>query len=329
VDAVHLAAALHAHRSLEAGTDGAAGAERSADPAALLAGYGRRFLPAEPATALRYMLLAADAAGGEAGQAAAAKGRALREVLVEGRAHEALLAGAGGQPPLLAALLPNADERGRVLRAAARECQLAAQPDEAVAVYLAAGEPRPALAILNQRIADALPAAVEAAAAPGGAAAPAARALEKLLARGREAAAALAGSADAGGRREAEAFAALLSVRELLAAARGGRHEAAVAALRALPFLPMERDRADAAAREAAYLHPALAERLADVLAAAADSMQAQQATRGGAAGGAAAAQALSREGVDALVAFANAVPLRLPPAVYQKLAECKAALMG
>jgi len=169
---------------------------------------------------------------------------------------------------------------------------------------------------------------VEAAAAPGGAAAPAARALEKLLARGREAAAALAGSADASGRREAEAFAALLSVRELLAAARGGRHEAALGALRSLPFLPFERDRAEAAAREAAYLHPALAERLADVLSAAAVSMQSLPAARGGAAG-AAAEQALAREGIDALVAFANAAPMRLPPSVYQKLAECKTALMG
>lgn len=56
-----------------------------------------------------------------------------------------------------------------VLRAAARECQLTAQPGEAVEAYLAAGDARAALAILNLQLAEKMPQAVEGAASGGAA----------------------------------------------------------------------------------------------------------------------------------------------------------------
>lgn len=74
-------------------------------------------------------------------------------------------------------------------------------------------------------------------------ASPAAREFERLVAKGRTALAALGDAPDVGGRQEADAFTALLTVRELLAAVRAARLDDALTALQQLTFLPLERGR--------------------------------------------------------------------------------------
>lgn len=68
----------------------------------------------------------AELLGGEdLGSVISLKGQLLREVILESKAH-ALVLGAGrqGPPGLLAGLVPDEQERTKVLRTAARECQV-------------------------------------------------------------------------------------------------------------------------------------------------------------------------------------------------------------
>ncbi|GFR48470.1 hypothetical protein Agub_g10161, partial [Astrephomene gubernaculifera] len=258
------------------------------------------------------------------------------------------------------ALVPDAEERRRLFESVAYECQMSAQPEEAVELYLAADRPVAALALINGQMSAAIAAAVdEAGAGAAGAAGTGAATerLERLARSGRAAAERLTGlrggggaaagvaaapspmgfgAAAAGGgaggfssaaalasdpaaRRELEAFQQLGVVRELLLAARRGRHDQALQRLSELPFVPTERSRVDLCVRMSAQLHPALAERLQDIIAAAADSIAARRQ-----AVGRDAAVGLATE-LAVITQYANSLPgARLPQAVYRKLAEAQ-----
>eukprot|EP00198_Chlamydomonas_reinhardtii_P014412 XP_001703749.1 predicted protein [Chlamydomonas reinhardtii] len=138
--------------------------------------------------------------------------------------------------------------------------------------------------------------------------APAADRLERIARSGRAAAERLTG-----------AFWQLGVIRDLLVAARRGRHDQALQRLSELPFIPTERSRLDLCVRMSTQLHPAIAERLQDIISTAADSIAArrQQVGREAAAG-------LAGE-LAVITAYANSMAgARLPQAVYRKLAEAQ-----
>ncbi|KAG2493502.1 hypothetical protein HYH03_008318 [Edaphochlamys debaryana] len=345
LDAVHLGLALQAEGALAALSGGAGQAGEStasADVASMALQYGRKFLAAaDSATALPYYWLAAAARGG----GLAVKGALLRELLtgaggagvgrLEGSRVDfgTLLGGGGaGARGALHALVPDPEERRRLFEGIAYECQMSAQPEEAVELYLAADRPVAALSLINGQLSTAIAAAVEEAGVGG--ASPALERLERIARSGRAAAERLAAGAgaaaggsgaaaaaavasDPAARRELEAFALLGVVRDMLLAARRGRHDVALQKLSELPFVPTERSRLDACVRASAALHPALAERLQDIIATAADSIAARrQAVGREAAAGLAAELAV-------LTQYANSLAgARLPQSVYRKLAE-------
>ncbi|KAG2437935.1 hypothetical protein HXX76_005551 [Chlamydomonas incerta] len=341
LDAVHMGLALQAEGALAAlgaVSDAAAAAASSAaaaassDVATMALAYGRKFLAAgDAATALYYYWLAAGARGG----GLAVKGALLRELLAGGRDFGTLLGGGGpGARGALHALVPDAEERRRLFEGVAYECQMSAQPEEAVELYLAADRPTAALSLINSQMSAAIAAAAdEPAAAPGGGAmspapgsAPAAERLERIARSGRAAAERLTGvrlapgapppaaaapsaavAADPAARRELEAFWQL---------------GVALQRLSELPFIPTERSRLDLCVRMSTQLHPAIAERLQDIISTAADSISArrQQVGREAAAG-------LAAE-LAVITAYANSMAgARLPQAVYRKLAEAQVFL--
>lgn len=370
LDAVHLGLALQAEGALavlngsgptggqqgDSAAGGAAagggGGSATSDVASMALQYGRKFLAAgDSATALYYYWMAAAARGGSL----AVKGSLLRELLSGGRDFGTLLGGGGaGARGALHALVPDAEERRRLFEGVAYECQMSAQPEEAVELYLAADRPVAALALINGQMSAAIAAAAEeeGGAQPALGASSASERLRRIALRGAEAAARLsaaAGSsiptsssaaaaaaslplsplslslssaplaADPAARRELEAFQQLGVVRDMLLAAKRGRHDQVLQRLSELSFIPTERSRLDTCVRMSTQLHPAVAERLQDVIATAADSIAARrQAVGREAAAGLAAELAV-------LTQYANSMAgARLPQAVYRKLAEAQ-----
>ena len=113
----------------------------------MIQSYGRKFVYADSATALQYYMLASMVRG----NSIAVKGQMLRELLTESRDFGTLLGGGGaaGSAAPLAAYVPDLEERKRLFEAVAYECQVSAQPQEAIELYMAADRPRQALSILN------------------------------------------------------------------------------------------------------------------------------------------------------------------------------------
>ena len=107
--------------------------------------------------------------------------------------------------------------------------------------------------------------------------------------------------------------------------------------LHELAFIPLERSRVDACVRASQQLHPAVADRLADVLAAAADTIAAlRDAVQAGGAGsgglGGPVGVSSARERLhtlrgelDALCVYTNGVSHRISRSVYAKLCETAA----
>ena len=353
-DAVHLAAALWFAGVLGPGTGlpeaaAAAGAAAGGTPQQqqqqqpfdvvdALSQYGRRFVPADPDAALHYLMPAAEASGGGVG----AKGRMLRELLARCGDPAAVLGaaaarpGAGGAPgpAPLDAFVADADERRALLEAVAYECQLSHQPDEARALFMAAGRPRAALRLVSQRLSAALVGGAGAGGAGAGLVGPAtaeAADVPALLAQGDEAVAAIEAAAAAGGaaddaaRRDAAAFAQLKAVRALLQAARRAQWGGALQEAARLSFVPDERARVEVCRREARALGDAVRERLPDVLAALAEALLGAKAeVLGGAGGGGPDADvrlAPLRSRAEALKAFVLAdLDPSIPPQVYARV---------
>ena len=364
-DAVHLAAALWFAGVLGPGTGlpdtlgAAGGAAGSATPPQqqqqqqpafdvvdALAQYGRRFVPSDPDAALQYLMPAAEASGGGVG----AKGRMLRELLQRCGDPSAVLGrgaaggGGGGGPAPLDAFVADADERRALLEAVAYECQLGNQPDEARALFMAAGRPRAALRLVSQRLSAALVGGGGAGAgagaggaggggAGGGLVGPAtaeAADVPALLSQGEEAVAAMeaaagGGAADDASRRDAAAFAQLGAVRALLQAARRSAWGAALQEAARLSFVPDERARVEVCRREVRALDEAVRERLPDVLAALAEALLGARAEVAGGTGGlgpdAEVRLGPLRARAEALKAFVLAdLDPSIPPQVYARV---------
>ncbi|KAL4437959.1 hypothetical protein ABPG77_004180 [Micractinium sp. CCAP 211/92] len=301
LDAVHLAICLQYYGVLDTSAADAGAGGRGVDIGQLIHRYAKEFLYTDPALALEYYMLAADAMGGSV----QVKGQLLRELLVESKAYGYLLGsgGAAGEGGALARFIPDAGERGRVLEAVAHECAASAQLEEAVELFMFAGRPRQALRILNQRLSDAAePAASDATRGDEVAA---------VISRGNAAVAAMGSMQDPEDLREVEAFDLLKSIRDMLAASARGNHTRTLQKLGELPFVPTERFRLQLCASGVASLHPAVADRLPAVLLAAASAL---------AAGG-------KREQLQTLVAFASAVPNRISQSVYQQLNQLQASV--
>lgn len=323
LDAVHMALALQHEGALTASgiTSGKDDGASTADVAPMLLQYGRKFLnTGDSATALHYYWLAAAARGGSL----AVRAGLLKELLQGGRDYGTLLGGGGpgARGGALAALVPDAEERRRLLEAVAYECQNSAQPEEAVVLYLAAERPLQALAIVNMQMSNAVMAVVdEVDAVAAGVAAPASERLKRAALRGAEAAQQLSGPAgvESAARRELEAFQQLCAIRDMLLAAKRLRYDVALQKLQELAFLPLERSNVEQCVRLSTQLHPALLERVQDVVAAAADCIAARR------QGASREAAASLRQELEALTAYANSlVGLRLPQAVYRKLSEAQ-----
>ncbi|GLC39227.1 hypothetical protein PLESTM_000866000 [Pleodorina starrii] len=361
LDAVHIGLALQAEGALAVlnaggagaaaaatpGADGAAGAgpgSAAADVANMAVQYSRKFVSAgDSGTALYYRWLAAMARGGSL----AVKGAMLRELLVGGRDFGTLLGGGGaGAKGSLHALVPDAEERRRLFEGVAYECQMSAQPEEAVELYLAADRPVAALSLINGQmsatIAAAVDEAVAQAGAPAGTPTPTMERLERIARSGRAAVERLTGvrggaasssgafgasppsasaavAADPAARRELEAFQQLGTIRDMLLAAKRGRHDQALQRLSELPFIPTERSRLDLCVRMSTQLHPAIAERLQDVIATAADSIAARRPGLGK------EAAAMLASELAVITQYANSMAgAKLPQAVYRKLAEAQ-----
>lgn len=69
--------------------------------------------------------------------------------------------GAGGVTGALATLVPDNAARQALVAAAAEECSAAAQADEAVELFMYAGQPRHALHILSHQLSDLAEAAAD------------------------------------------------------------------------------------------------------------------------------------------------------------------------
>jgi len=307
VDAVHLAVAMHQEHALEASPG-----DPSVDVGGMIQSYGRKFVHADSAVALQYYMLASVVRG----NSIAVKGQMLRELLTESRDFGTLLGGGGAVGAgTLAAYVPNAEERKRLFEAVAYECQVAAQPEEAIELYMAADRPRQALSILNQQMSSAMGWSSE-----GDASVSAAEAIKRVSTRGRDACTRIGAAADMGTRREVEAFAQLCAIWELLSCTRSGRYDMALQKLHELSFIPLERARVEACVRAVQQLLPPVQDRLQDVLAAGADVIAAQKigASRD-------KAYMLHLE-LEALCMFANGMTYRVSKAVYQRLCEVVAS---
>lgn len=69
--------------------------------------------------------------------------------------------GAGGEGGALARFVPQRPERLHLIQEVAHACARAAQLEEAVELFLCAGQPRPALHLLNQQLSDLMEPALE------------------------------------------------------------------------------------------------------------------------------------------------------------------------
>lgn len=306
-DAAHLAVALHFAGVLE-GLRGEEppppGGAPPLDAAELLRGYGARFVRSDSDAALQYYMLAAAAGGG----GLELKGRLLRELLVESKDYGTLLGAGGplGQGGAIGAFVSGPDERAALLEAVAYDCQLAAQPDEARELFMAARRPRAALHIVNQQLSAAVHEG-------RGALSPA---VQALVERGQAAVEAMGAAAadDAASRREAEAFRQLCLTRRLLELAAAKRWDEALQAASQLSFLPSERARVDACKAEVRRLDDAVRQRLGDVLEAAADALLGVRARAD------AGMLALLRERAECLKVFVLDLDPSITPSVYMHL---------
>lgn len=314
LDAVHLAIALHWENVFSA-----LPVDPSFDVALMVQSYGRKFVHQDSRTALHYYMLAAALSGG----GMAVRGRLLRELLAESRDYGTLLGGggAGGLGGALAMHVPDPAERRRLFEAVAYECQVSAQLEEAVELYLAADCPRPALAIINQQLSALLERAVEEQ-VTGLNITGACEAARRLDARGRDARGRVEATCfgDARAVREVEAWDQLHQIWALMVAARKGNHEEALNQLSMLSWLPLERTRVDACVRAMAGVHPAVQERVQDVLSAAASTLAALKQD--------ASSQRLAmlKLQLDALLMFVNNISHYVSKQVFRKLSECAAS---
>lgn len=302
IDAVHVGICLwHAGVIGASKPSSLTAGDADATVGALAHQYGRSLLHGDLSVALEYYMLAATTQGGSA----AVRGSLLRELLTEGKAYGALLGagGAAGEGGPLAAFVPDPEERRRVLEAVAAECAAAAQLEEAVELYMSAGRPRHALAILNQRLSELLePAAGEAGKNEEA---------DALASRASAAAAVLETSRDPEDLREVHALAQLKGVKAMLVASVRNDSPGVLRALTELSFVPTERYRVGVAATAVAGLHPAVADRLQAILLAAATALSA----------------ASKWDELQAIVAFAAAVPNRISQAAFQRLNQLQAAV--
>ncbi|GAX79377.1 hypothetical protein CEUSTIGMA_g6819.t1 [Chlamydomonas eustigma] len=317
VDAVHMAIAMHQEELLGLSTaTGGDAVMGSVDLGGMIQSYGQKFVHVDSGVALQYYMLASVVRG----NSIAVKGQMLRELLTESRDFGTLLGGGGAAGSgTLAAYVPSVEERKQLFEAVAYECQVAGQVEEAVELYMAADRPRQALSILNQQLSSAMERGVEEAVS-GMETSGAAEMVKRVMARGRDACTKLGGAGDAGSRREVEAFVQLNAIWEMLVSTRKGRHDLALQKLHELSFVPLERTRVESCARAAQLLHPAVQDRLQDILGAAAEMIGAQR------PGSSRDKLCALRLELDALCLFANNISNRISQAVYQKLSEVVAA---
>uniref|UniRef100_A0A061SE68 Nuclear pore protein n=1 Tax=Tetraselmis sp. GSL018 TaxID=582737 RepID=A0A061SE68_9CHLO len=307
IDAIHIAAALVHHDLADAGGSSDAGARgRGVDFGALLHDYAQAFVKDHPHTALEYYMLAATATAGQHNQPAALKARGvmLRELLL--LSGDMSLVAPGGP---LSKFVPDAASREELLSQVAYECQVAAQLDEAVELYMEARRPVPALAIINQRISGLLDEEARSAAAG--------KEVEDLILRGRDAkdrVGPFPGSVQE--RREVEAFDQLLHIREVVQLSAQEKHAAAIQKLSELPFVPLEMHRVEKCVADVGALHQVVAERVPQLLLAAAQSLRLQFEASG--------RHSDLRGQLEAIRSFAGntGIHYKFPTSTYQALAR-------
>mmetsp|Transcript_47925 Transcript_47925/g.120947 ORF Transcript_47925/g.120947 Transcript_47925/m.120947 type:complete len:866 (-) Transcript_47925:31-2628(-) len=305
LDAQHLAAALVYHKLTDAGGASDAGARgRGVDFGALLHEYAQHFVSAEPKIALEYYMLAARAREAAGERLLKAQGALLRELLL--RSQDFTLLDEGGP---LAHYLPSTAAHHELLEQVAHECQLAAQLDEAVELYLAAKRPTAALAIINRRISNLMEDDARGAGA-------AVKAMEDLIVRGHAAAERIGTRLDnLTERREVEAFGQLLHVRGVISLSSQAQHAAAAQKLSELQFVPLEMYRVEKCALDVSSLHQVVADRVPQLLLAAAKSLRLQYD---------ASKSAPLRSQLEAVRAFAGntGIHYKFPASAYQELAR-------
>ncbi|KAK9915316.1 hypothetical protein WJX75_007541 [Coccomyxa subellipsoidea] len=300
VDAPHLAIALTHHQLLDAGGDGDAGRAKGLDIAALVHRYGRSFVHSSPDVALEYYMQAA----GIRGDTLEVKGQLLRELLTESNAFGYLMGsgGPGAEAGALERFVGNAQEKDALVAAVGRECERAAQMDWAVELYLYAGAPRAALALINQQLSNALQPALTDARKD--------EEVEQLIRRGADAAARLAAAMQPDDEAHKGTFHTLKLIRQLLTADKRGDHARVVQVLGQLEFVPQDQFRLQRCVDAAAMLAPVLAERLEAVLAA----------------GGRALSATRQAGPLRVLAAFAGSLPQRVSQHTFRDLNRLQSA---
>mmetsp|Transcript_19713 Transcript_19713/g.59561 ORF Transcript_19713/g.59561 Transcript_19713/m.59561 type:complete len:809 (-) Transcript_19713:69-2495(-) len=292
VDAVHFALALHAAQLLDGPSDGCGG--ETMDVGAFVHLYAKEFVHTDVRLALEYYIAAARLQG----DSRETRGRLLRELLTESQAYGFLLGsgGADGEAGALAAFVPERAARHELIAAIAEECAGAAQTEEAVELFMYAGQPRPALHMLSHQLSDLIEPSLDDAVA--------AERADAIELRGAAAVAALRGSIEREDVHQLESFAQLKVVRQLLQAHARGEGGTVAQLLMELPMVPLEAGRVAMCSANARTLHPALLDRLPKVLAAAAFALEQQR----------------RQEALRAVVAFAEDLPSHVPTAVFQAL---------
>lgn len=272
IDGVHLAAVL-----VGAGVQRLPGEEELRELAGrVLADFGAQLAPADSALALHYYMAAADARGG----GLPARGAMLRELLSVSRDYGTLLGGGGavGTGGALSTFVRDPEEKRRLLEAVAYDCQMDAQPQDAIELFMAAGKPGLALQIINRQLSGIMAQSIEEE-ARGVPPAPGTQSWGDLRARGRDAVGQLGrplgGPGDAAARGEVDAFTQLQDMRAALLACRCRQYGQCVDLLRGITFLPLDTSRVEACCRQVALLHPAVLDRVPDLLAVAAEAFAA------------------------------------------------------
>ncbi|MEW5300072.1 MAG: hypothetical protein WDW36_003029 [Sanguina aurantia] len=317
-DAVHLAYAMQKERMLTPHGSSPTNVNPTADIALMLHQWGRKMLPLDSSAALSYYMTSAKAQG----NSLVVKAQLLKELLIESNDFGTMLGGGGsGSRGLLDSYVTDPLERRRLYEAVAYECQVSAQSEEAIELYLAAERPRQALAILNQQLSALIGAAIEQTATGTGRAS-AAEDLQRLEVKAGCAVERIGDvdTADDGSAAEVAAFRLLVIIKQALLAERRGNHAMALHCIADLGFIPFASSSVDRLIQRASQLHPAVAERLADVIEAAADALAGQQ-------------QGASRDKrftlklqLEALLTYANGVSLRVGKSLFQKLAATAAS---
>lgn len=263
--------------------------------------YAHSLVHGDVALALEYYMLAAAAMGGSLG----VRGALLKELLSESKAYGLLLGsgGAGSEGGALSSLIPDPEERRKVLEAVAAEYASDGQMEEGAELFMAAERPRAALVLLTERLSEEIEAAASDPAKNEEA--------DALAARAQAAAEAIRTSQDPADIKALEAFAQVKVIRSMLAAAARGDKSQVLQALAELAFLPTDQYRFQSCVAGVANLSRAVASRIQAVVLAAAEAL----------------ADAGKREELRLLVAFAASVPNRLSQAAYQRLNQWNASL--